>query len=435
MHTLAAAFDRFRPVRRPAAVAALALCAAAGLAVASGSPASTRGAPRQPSVFLAPNGSDSAPCTRQAPCRSFQRAYRKAEAGQIVQVAGGSYPGQSIEADGRKLSRNIVFRPAGKARVQIRGDFDIYASRMTFRGTGRATGFEFWSWYAKPGSHHLAFDRVTSRVFIINGASNVSITGGQVGPFNSCFEQSKCPNQVTGEDAQVKSTGNQHPTNIRIEGVYVHDFSKRLEPESHTDCIQFLSGKNVVIRRNVFKGCSDASLFIKLDNDGAMVENFLIENNVFGPTTNPTSSWYTVQIARSPEDFCRNVVFRYNTVVEKGVVFDCSPPRGSPGEGLMYGNLLPHMGEWTCAKDSSQGHQPVRRFNYYEARDSARCHSTDTRGDGNADFVDRARGDYRLRPTSDALGKGDPSRFPRTDLRGRRRPEGSRPDAGAYERP
>src|SRR5688500_5768868 len=42
-------------------------------------------------LFLSPKGSDSGKCTRAAPCRSLQRAYRVARPGQIVELAGGAY--------------------------------------------------------------------------------------------------------------------------------------------------------------------------------------------------------------------------------------------------------------------------------------------------------------------------------------------------------
>jgi hypothetical protein len=42
---------------------------------------------------------DSNPCTAAAPCASFDRAYRAASGGQVVEVAGGSYGNQELDGD------------------------------------------------------------------------------------------------------------------------------------------------------------------------------------------------------------------------------------------------------------------------------------------------------------------------------------------------
>ena len=49
-------------------------------------------------------------------------------------------------------------------------------------------------------------------------------------------------------------------------------------------------------------------------------------------------------------------------------------------------------------------------------------------------FLNRSGGDFRVAPGSPALGAGDPSFTPATDLAGNPRPAGSGPDVGAYER-
>ncbi len=54
------------------------------------------------SVYVSTTGSDSGSCTATAPCLSFNRAYHVASAGQVVQVAAGSYPDESLTADPSK---------------------------------------------------------------------------------------------------------------------------------------------------------------------------------------------------------------------------------------------------------------------------------------------------------------------------------------------
>src|SRR5687768_9092864 len=100
-------------------VAGLALAAAYFAVLPAG--ASAAGV-RAPSVFVAPNGSDGKSCrSRAAACATFNRAYRVARPGQVVEVAGGRYPRQSIRAAAGKKAPNIVFRPARRASVVVTG--------------------------------------------------------------------------------------------------------------------------------------------------------------------------------------------------------------------------------------------------------------------------------------------------------------------------
>src|SRR5687768_17674383 len=97
--------------RVPWTPAALALAACA---VALAAPGPGPAAPRALApLHIGPGGSDSNPCTAQRPCRSFDRAYRVASPGQVVEVAGGTYPGQGVRVDAAKSSSSdVVFRPA-----------------------------------------------------------------------------------------------------------------------------------------------------------------------------------------------------------------------------------------------------------------------------------------------------------------------------------
>jgi hypothetical protein len=49
--------------------------------------------------------------------------------------------------------------------------------------------------------------------------------------------------------------------------------------------------------------------------------------------------------------------------------------------------------------------------------------------------VNRAAQNFRLRPTSGAIDRALGSYAPTFDFDGRRRPQGRRPDEGAFERP
>ena len=88
-------------------------CAILGCA-AAGARAEVRHARVVSTLALSPSGSARRPlCTRAAPCRSFNRAYRAARPGQVVELTGGSYGRQLILPDPRKGSgADVVFPQA-----------------------------------------------------------------------------------------------------------------------------------------------------------------------------------------------------------------------------------------------------------------------------------------------------------------------------------
>src|SRR5258708_20967702 len=122
------------------AAASLVAVSAAGVAVAllvkTDAPK-----PRRPSAsphiyYLAPSGSDAGQCaSAQAPCASFNRAYRVAWPGDTVVLAGGDYPGQTIEGDGAKTAKaDVLFKPAPGAQVRVAGPIYVYGSHLTLQG-------------------------------------------------------------------------------------------------------------------------------------------------------------------------------------------------------------------------------------------------------------------------------------------------------------
>ena len=77
---------------------------------------------------MSPTGSDSNPCTQALPCRTFNRTYRVASPGHTVEVAAGSYGGETMQHDPSKTSQNdVIFRPASGAQVTVTGDARRYA--------------------------------------------------------------------------------------------------------------------------------------------------------------------------------------------------------------------------------------------------------------------------------------------------------------------
>src|SRR5437667_344913 len=93
----------------PAAIACLTFvvagAAASGGGRADGYPLALKAQVPAASFYVSPTGNDAGPCTQVAPCASFDRAYKLAKPGQVVEVAGGEYGSQVIES--RPTTRNL----------------------------------------------------------------------------------------------------------------------------------------------------------------------------------------------------------------------------------------------------------------------------------------------------------------------------------------
>src|SRR3954453_299117 len=98
--------------------------------------------PSAAALFLSPTGTDAASCTASAPCASLQRAFALAQPGQVVELAAGTYPGQSLQPVAKPGAAHVVFRPAAGATVS-------FAGRLSLDGVAHVTlqGFRL----ARPG--------------------------------------------------------------------------------------------------------------------------------------------------------------------------------------------------------------------------------------------------------------------------------------------
>src|SRR5256885_2960804 len=76
-------------------------------------------------LFLSPAGSDAAPCSAAAPCATLQRAFALAQPGQTVELAGGTYPAQTISGSPKSGAAHVVFRPAPAAQVSFSGRLSL----------------------------------------------------------------------------------------------------------------------------------------------------------------------------------------------------------------------------------------------------------------------------------------------------------------------
>lgn len=378
----------FRHIGLTALCAALVAVSSASSALEGSTPAAK--APAPASVFLSPNGSDRNPCTRSAPCLSFDRAYRVADPGEIVEVAGGEYSRQRLERDDSKRAlQDVVFRPAAGARVRT-GNIEVYGSHLEIRS------MSVGGWYAKAEANDVTFRNVRTSDLFVNSAKNIRVIGGSVGP-------------GVNYDSQIG--GSPAPENILIQGVRFHDWTRT--DDSHVECLQFGSGINVTIRNSRFENCATHDVFVRSWGRGYALRNWVVENNVFDTTTD---GYYSFKVKGDlNESECGNFLVRYNSTTQAMHAQDC------PGGITYIGNLGP-----------AQSCYGTFASNVWYGSGARRCGGSD-RTVGNPRFVDAGALNLQLQHNSPAIDRGDAKRFPARDIRGKRRPVGRGPDAGAFE--
>jgi len=300
-----------RPIPRPAALAAL---VALALTAAGAGPAQ-----KPASLFVSPGGSDAGACTRATPCRSFDRAYHRARAGQVVEVAGGTYPSQSLSAaPGKSSSAHVVFRPAPGGTVTMGG-------RLTLRGVTHLTltGFRF---PRSDPDFELLLDGCNTdvslvnssgrRFFILEGNSQITFAGGSWGGYGTPGDEDSAIG-TAGPSGPERSCGGKPAGPARqivFDHVTFHDVFWNVPDTnwggSHPDCFEingYVDG--VTIRNSTFTRCGNT--FLSIYTDQGPVRNVVVANDTF--TDLGDDSWYGMQIKNTQPFPISGVVLRDNT--------------------------------------------------------------------------------------------------------------------------
>jgi hypothetical protein len=374
------------------------------------------------------------------PCASFGRAYHAAKPGDVVELAAGTYGGQTMLFDPTKTADDVVFRPASGAAVTT-GSIDFGPNRFT-GGASHVTleGFTVDGDISIPGcgvpdgtacpvdnavspGNDLTFRNLRVKgltAFYCASCSNVSILGGTWGP-----DTYTCRPGFGSAHPEIQSAFAQdkRPRGILIDGVHWQNFA-RCAGEDHTECLQIEPADDLTIRNSTFRNCDTMGVNIANDlansNSAAgyrAPNNILIENNFFDESRDFTGgpTFYALNIRE-----CTNCTIRYNSWLQ--------PPRMPNGEIAFDVKFIANVGPMTqdnCGVDGVTFSRNVWA--------GAQCSPTD-KNVADVGFVDPASFDLHLKPGSPAIDAGDPAGFPNVDIDGQRRPMGAAPDAGADER-
>lgn len=350
------------------------------------------------SVFVSASGSDAAACTVTAPCRSFERAYRAADPGDIVELAAGSYGEQTVTPDATKTSTGVViFRPAPGATA-VTGDLNVSAAHVEFRNLTMESGS--LNVHSPANDVTLRDSVATDGGLFVFGGSNISIIGGSFGP---------------GVDfhSQIAPWPENTPiSNVLIDGVTFHDW-RRSGPGVHTECLQVAAGNGITIRNSRFRNCDVFDLTFTMYLTDEPPTNITLENNFFDVVDDGFFAvWFQADATA-----WSNVLVRNNSTLED-IAIDAGPPLTN----VRFVNNLGALNQASCHP------QVTYRHNVW---DGAACGPSDRNAPSG--FVDAAGFDLHLAAGSAAIDAGDPTDHPATDVDGQSRPLGSGPDAGADE--
>lgn len=362
-------------------------------AVPAAAPVASTEAPLPPATrFVAPGGNDAGDCALGRPCGSVARAYQAATLGEVIEVAGGNYGGQSVGSHSAKPvgSTPVVVRAAAGQAVTF-GGLDVDAADVEFRGVTTR------GWMIREGAHNVTMRNVVSTGGTwITSADNVKILGGEIRNADS----------VDGLQVKASSADAREPHGLLIDGLYIHDITRTGKPTAHVECVQFTAGRDVIIRNSRFNNCGTQGVFFK-EGLGGQIDNVLVENSWFGKL----EGYYTLIF----DDGVSRMVARYNSFAQA--------PRFGSSSGTSgieaYGN---------AGVLSSCGTGVAYRNNVWTG---AVCGPGDVAAD--PQFVNAGGFDLRPSPGSPVVGRGDPAAHPPTDIFGVARGHRGAPTAGAVE--
>ena len=343
--------------------------------------------------YLASTGSDAGACTGAAtPCRTMGYAYRQSQPGDLVQMAGGSYPAQSLPSVAGRSAPPVEFQPADGAQVTV-GDLDVNGNQVTVRGLTSSSEVSVTN-----ATGVKVIDTRATKVWMQN-AHSVEFRGGSYGG--------------NRDTPTVQIAGDPASSNLTFDGVDFHD-AVATNSTVHMECIWIAGVDGFTVRNSIFRNCAYFDIFFTRLN-GPDPKNVLLENNVFEVTKqwNGQDAPYAVNVANWLSK-AENFTFRNNTFGGDIAI--------QPAVSNM--KLTGNVGAVASCKSGV-----VYSYNVFTR---AKCAGTDQQVAGAlSQFVNPAGHDWHLRAGAAAIDAGNPGDFPATDRDGRAR--AGLPDAGAHE--
>jgi len=239
-------------------------------------------------LFVTQNGSDANLCTQNAPCLTFNRAYQIANCGNIINVAPGNYPSQTIRELVTLSSciNNVIINATG---VIINGGISLgdnnagtgpanpdtnSPDHLTIRGLTYSGNIVMWG-----DATFITIENVSGGSVLIQGAQDITIRNSEFGP---------CPSTggSCGRFFILDGFGEGEPTRtsrILVENNTIHDYTITAAAD-HWECVFTTGGTDVTIRGNRIYNCDTYDLVMGDNGASAGFVRWIIENNWFGDT-------------------------------------------------------------------------------------------------------------------------------------------------------
>jgi hypothetical protein len=260
---------------RAAALVGACIALLAGVALAVSQHSATAGSALERkfasvTFYVAPGGSDKLDCTSaSAPCASLGGAYRKAGLGDVVLIAAGEYPAQTIggpeAGEPRHLAGrhgHISFLPAPGAAVRFTGRIDVFGSHVAL---GHMTvqdvivgNYDQTAGRINPTDVTLAHLR--GRNFQIDSATDVTVKGGSWGP------ASACGGPYGGTNNSIRDITGVVPRHIVIDAVEIHDVQSYDLTNCHIEGLAIFAGRDINVTHSRFYGNSVYDVFVQANS-------------------------------------------------------------------------------------------------------------------------------------------------------------------------
>lgn len=258
---------------------------------------------QNPSVWLASTGTD-ATCVRgnsALKCKTFQKAFTIAQAGDIVEISAGSYGGETLTGD-KGSAADVVFQPASGATVTVTGSrmtlSDLH--HVTLKGITFSTSDTFRDVMFEACNSDLTLDGATAKKFtMLEGNTDVTIKNSSFGGYGTSGDTVDNVIGTAGATGPVRMCGGSlagPATNILIDNVRFHDVFWGVAQAdwggAHPDCFEINGYVNgVTIQNSEFDHCVDS--FMGLYTDQGDLINVTFTNNDLHDGGTP--SFYAIQ--------------------------------------------------------------------------------------------------------------------------------------------
>lgn len=221
---------------------------------------------RSPNVlYVSPGGSDTEDCGgARKPCGSLGGAYRVAAPGEVVLVAGGAYPAQTIGGESGKAAKagRIIFRPVPGASVRFTGTIFVFGSHVALermRVRDVVVG-NYDQTAGRPDPTDVRLAHLVGRNFQIDSATHVTVEGGSWGP------ASACRGSDGGSNNSIRDITGVVPYDILIHAVTIHDIQSYDLVNCHIEGLAIFAGQHIVVSDSRFYGNSVYDVFVQANS-------------------------------------------------------------------------------------------------------------------------------------------------------------------------